>query len=119
MSDDMSIKNLTDFAYESIASKEMERKSLVIIIISCFLIAVPSLGVSSFLLMAYLHQKGGLYTQDMISISALALISAILIVLGTNRVLRLKKIENKLKQFDLLEETIYSEVLKSRMDQFK
>jgi hypothetical protein len=110
----MSKMTLTDSVYEAIERAEQRKRRLMFIIIGCLLISLPGLGVNAFMLVASAHQKGG--ASDVSLLWALIAICAILMAIGLNRFILLRNLEHKLDQLELLEETIYNEVLKSQID---
>lgn len=105
-------KTLTEAAYEFMEGLESRRKRMIAIIIVCFVLGPAGLV---FDLNVINHQKGGL--ADLASnplIVITAIVSLLIITYGINRYFLAKKWENRLKQLEQLEETIYKEVLSSK-----
>jgi hypothetical protein len=105
---------MTDVAYESIERMEKKRRLLKVIIIGCSIIAPFGLGINAFLFTALWHQKGGLSDIQLILIAAISIVFMFVLIFAINRYSVLKKLEKDLDQLELLEETIYREVLKSK-----
>jgi len=112
----MSKMTLTDSVYQAIERAEQRKRRLMFIVLSCLLISLPGLGVNAFMIIASSHQKGGASDVNVYLLWALIAICAALMVIGLNRFILLRNLEHKLDQLELLEETIYNEVLKSRID---
>jgi hypothetical protein len=108
----MSNISLTDFAYQAIERAEQKRTRLMYIVIGCLLTSLPGLGINAYFFMALSHEKGGLSGSDFGMISILAIACLLLLAIGLYKLFLLRNLGNKLNQFELLEETIYSEVLK-------
>jgi hypothetical protein len=105
-------KSLTDTAYESIERLEGQKKWMVGIVVACFGLAPIGLGFDWFVA---IHQKGGL--TDLASnplIVIIALVSTIVLALGTNKYILIKKWEKQLGELEQLEKTICQEVLSSK-----
>jgi hypothetical protein len=105
---------ITDVAYDFIERMEKKRRLLKVIITGCFIIAPLGLGINAFLFTALQHQKGGLSDIQVILIAAISIVSMFVLIFAINRYSVLKKWEKDLGQLELLEETIYREVLKSK-----
>jgi len=110
----MSNISLTDFAYQAIERAEQKRMRLMYIVIGCLLTSLPGLGINAYFFMALGHQKGGFTSSDfeLILISAVACL--ILLAIGLYKFVSLRSLDNKLNRVELLEDTIYNEVLKPR-----
>jgi hypothetical protein len=106
--------NLTDTVYEKITRLEKRKSWMTAVVVSSAFMALTALGINAFLYITYTHQKGGLSGGNMIMISIAILICLIMIVLGTNWFIQLRKLNSSLNQFEILEETIYQEVIKSQ-----
>ena len=74
------------------------------------------LGINAFLFTVHLHQKGGLPDMQVILIAISSIILMFVFILALRRYSVLKKWKKELDRLELLEETIYREVLKSKMD---
>jgi len=106
----------TDVAYELIERMENKRWWLKIITIICFIIAPLGLGINAFLFTMLSHQKGGLSDIQVILITISSIIFMFLVIFAINKYSILKKWKKEHNQLELLEETIYREVLKSKID---
>ena len=105
-------KTLTEAAYEFMEGLESRKKRMIAVIVLCFVLGPVGLGFDWIVVD---HEKGGLAdlaTNPLIVITAI--VSIIIITYGINRYFLVKKWENKLKQLEQLEETIYKEVLSSK-----
>jgi len=105
-------KTLTEAAYEFMEGLESRKKRMIAVIVLCFVLGPVGLGFDWIVVD---HEKGGLgdlATNPLIVITAI--VSIIIITYGINRYFLVKKWENKLKQLEQLEETIYKEVLRSK-----
>jgi hypothetical protein len=112
----MSKMTLTDSVYQAIERAEQRKKRLMFIVLSCLLISVPGLGVNAFMIIASSHQKSGMLDSNVYLLWSLIAICTIVMIIGLNRFILLRNLEHKLDQLELLEETIYNEVLKSQID---
>ncbi len=115
----MSKMTLTDSVYQVIEQAEQRKRRLMFIVISCLLISLPGLVVNAFLIIASSHQKSGISDVNVYLLWALMAIFAILMVIGLNRLILLRNLEHKFDRLELLEETIYNEVLKSNLPQIE
>ena len=106
--------NLTDTVYEKVTRLEKRKRRLAFVVMASALTALPILGINAFLYMTYTHQKGGVSGWNLIMISIIILICLIVIALGINWLLQLRKLNVRLNQFEILEETIYKEVMRSK-----
>jgi hypothetical protein len=120
--------NFTDRSYELVEKIERRRILLSAIVAMCFILAPIGLGINAHFIMAAPHMKG--YWSDanivlmgiVLNITHMGVIfaiSAILIAIGIKKYIVLKDLKSKLSQMQLLEETIYNEVLKSNMHQLE
>lgn len=106
----MSNESLTDNTYELIENLERQRSWLKLVITGSILVVVSGLSIDGFLFMMFSHQKGGSY-ENMILVPILIIICLISAIIGITKVKKMRRAGNKLKQIELLEETIYKEVL--------
>jgi multisubunit Na+/H+ antiporter MnhB subunit len=110
----MSNDNLTDAVYEKVTRLEKKKRRLTFVIMASLFASLSVLGINTFLYMAYTHQKAGVSGGNLITISIFILICLIVIALGINWLLQLRKLNSRLNQFENLEETIYQEVMRSK-----
>jgi hypothetical protein len=110
----MSNENLTDAVYEKVTRLEKRKRRLTFVIMASALTSLSVLGINTFLYITYTHQKGGVSGVNLIMISIIVLICLIVIALGINWLLQLRKLNSRLNQFEILEETIYQEVMRSK-----
>lgn len=120
--------NFTDRSYELVEKIERRRILLTAIVVMCFILAPIGLGINAHFIIAAFYMKG--YWSD-VSIALMGIvlniahmgiilaISAILIAIGIKKYIVIKDLKSKLLQMQLLEETIYNEVLKSNMHQLE
>lgn len=110
----MSNLNLTDSAYVKIERLEGRRRVLSLAAIGCVLAAFSGFGINAFVFLTYSHQKGTLSNNILMLIGILAMVCVFILLLGINRYIAMKKLDKTMNQVELLEKTIYNEVLKSR-----
>jgi hypothetical protein len=104
--------NLTDTVYEKVTWLENRKRWLTFVIMTSAFTALPILVINIFLYMTYNHQKSGVSGGNLIIISIIILICFIVIALGINWLLQLRKLNSRLNQLEILEKTIYQEVIK-------
>jgi len=109
----MSNMTFTDSAYQAIEQAEKRKKQLMYIVLGCLLTSLPGLGINAFIFMAGSNQKGSSIDNYLVLISVLAVICLVIMIVGIHKFILLRNIGNKLNQVELLEETIYNEVLKA------
>ncbi|MDM7940852.1 MAG: hypothetical protein QUS07_11005 [Methanothrix sp.] len=109
----MSNMTFTDSAYQAIEQAEKRKKQLMYIVLGCLLTSLPGLGINAFIFMAGSNQKGSSIDNYLVLISVLAVICLVIMIVGIHKFILLRNIGNKLNQVELLEETIYNEVLKT------
>ncbi len=120
--------NLTDCSYELIEQIERREMLLTAIVAVCFILAPIGFGINGCFILATSHMKGD-WLDANIALMGIVLniahmgiifaISAILIAIGVKKYNAIKDLKSKLTQTQLLEETIYNEVLKSNMHQLE
>jgi ABC-type transport system involved in cytochrome bd biosynthesis fused ATPase/permease subunit len=115
----MSNTSLTDATYELVERLEQRRKWFKLIITGSLLVAVSGLSIDAILFMVYSHQKGILLYENMMLILIIIIICSISATIAITVFNKMRRTGNKLKQIDLLEETIYEEVLVPEKDQFR
>ena len=103
---------MTDVAYDLIERMENKRQWLKVIIAGCFIIAPLGLGINAFLFTMVSHQKGGLSDMQVILIAISSIIFMFMFILALRKYSVLKKWNKELDLLELLEKTIYREVLK-------
>jgi hypothetical protein len=128
--------NFTDRSYELVEKIERRRILLSAIVVMCFILAPIGLGTNAYFIIVASHMKGywsdaninialtgmGIGMEVILNIAHMGVIfaiSAILIAIGIRKYIVLKDLKSKLSQMQLLEETIYNEVLKSNMHQLE
>lgn len=109
----MSNMTLTDSAYKAIEKAERRKKQLMYIMLGCLLTSLPGLGINAFIFMAGSNQKGSLIDDYFALISVLVVICLAIMIVGIHKFILLRNLGQKLNQVELLEETIYNEVLKA------
>jgi hypothetical protein len=107
----MSDVSLTDFAYQAIEQAEQKRMHLMYIVIGCLLASLPGLGINAYFYMVESHSKGGLSSGSLELIAFLAMICLVLLAIGLQKFVLFRDLGNKLSQIELLEQTIYNEVI--------
>lgn len=111
--------NLIDRSYEQVEKIEHKKLLLTAIVIVCFVLAPIGIGYSAHTYMTEIHSKGDWSDLNMALIGIILVISAILIVTGIDRYNQIRVLKDKLSQIQILEETIYNEVLESNMHQLE
>jgi len=111
--------SLTDSSYELVEKIERKRMLLTVIVVMCFFIAPIGIGITAHSIIATSYEKGDWSNTDIAFVGIVFAISAILIAIGIKKYIVIKDLKSKLSQMQLLEETIYNEVLKSNMHQLE
>lgn len=111
--------NLTDRSYELVEKFERKRIFLTATVIACFVLAPIGLGINAHFIIATYFMKGDWSNAYMALMGIIFAISAILIGVGINKYAVVKDLKSKLSEMQLLEETIYNEVLKSNIHQLE
>ncbi len=104
---------LTDRSYELIEKIEKRSKLLTAIVIACFILAPVGFGIDVHLYVVASHQKGDWSDINFAVMAIVSVISGLLLIIGIKEYVRVKDLKRKLSQMELLEETIYNEVLSS------
>jgi hypothetical protein len=107
--------SLTELSYQRIERIEGSKRRLWIVVIGCSIFASLGLALNAAAYLYVSHLKGSesLY----VPLIAIATISCIIfIAFGARKYTTLANIDSRLKQLELLEDTIYSEVMQSRKD---
>ncbi len=107
--------NLTDRSYELIEKIERRKVLLTTIVAVCFILAPIGLGINAHFIIATSHMKGDWSDVYIAMMGIIFVVSTILIAIGIKKYTVVKDLKSKLSQMQLLEETIYDEVLKSNM----
>jgi hypothetical protein len=110
---------LTDRSYELVEKIENRSKLLTAIVIACFILAPVGIGINAHIYQAASHQKGDWSNADIALMGTIFAISALLFAIGIKKYTVIRDLKNKLAQMQLLEETIYNEVLKPNMRQLE
>lgn len=111
--------NLTDSSYELVGKIERKRMLLTVIVIACFVLAPIGIGKATHSIITTSHEKGDWSNTDIALTGIVFAVSAILIAIGIKKYTVVKDLKSKLSQIQLLENTIYNEVLKSNMHQLE
>jgi hypothetical protein len=114
MSDD---NTLTDRSYELVETLERRRKWLTAVVIVCFILVPVGVGIDAHLYMTVAHQKGGWSDMNMVIMAMASVMSGLLLVIGIKKYMLIKDLKKKLGQMELLEETIYNEVISPNLRQ--
>ncbi len=110
---------LTDRSYELVESVERRRKLLNIVVIACFILAPAGIGIDAQFYNAEIHEKGGFSDISSAIIAIVSVISGLLLIAGVKIYLLTNDLKRKLSQLELLEETIYNEVIKQNLNQLQ
>ncbi len=110
---------LTDRSYELVESIEKRRKLLIAVFMACFILAPVGIGIDAHLYNAASHEKGGLSGISTAIIAIVSVISGLLLIAGAKVYILTNDLKRKLSQMELLEETIYNEVLKQNLNQLQ
>jgi len=109
----MSDVSFTDFAYQAIEQAEQKRTHLMYLVIGCLLASLPGLAINGYFYQVALHSKGGLSSGSLELIIILAMICLVLLAVGLQKFVLFRGLGNKLHQIELLEQTIYNEVIRT------
>jgi uncharacterized membrane protein YcjF (UPF0283 family) len=110
---------LTDRSYAMVEMVERRRKLLTTIVIACFILAPVGIGINAHIYQVASHQKGDWSNTDIALMGIISAISALLFAIGIEKYIVIRDLKSKLAQLQLLEETIYNEVLKPNMRQLE
>jgi len=102
---------LTDRSYELVEKIERRSKLLTAIVIACFILVPVGIGIDAHLYQAVSHQKGDWSDINTVIMAIVSVISGLLLIIGVREYTQIKDLKRKLGQMELLEETIYNEVL--------
>jgi hypothetical protein len=81
----------------------------------CLILAPIGIGLDAYLFTVATHQKGGLSDINLMLMTTVGVFSFFSLLMGAREYSSVRKLKMKLKQVDLFEETIYNEVLKTRI----
>jgi hypothetical protein len=81
------------------------------VVILCFILVPVGIGIDAHLYMAVSHQKGGWSDINIATMAVVSAVSALFLIIGVRKYKLMKDLKRKLIQMDLLEETIYKEVI--------
>jgi hypothetical protein len=112
----MENKTITDVSFECIERLENKKSWLSFVAIGSLILAPIGLAADAFSFVVLSHEKGGLMDQQIVSIALVFIISILILLFGIDRYFKLKKWSRSLNQLELLEETIYKEVLQAKMN---
>jgi hypothetical protein len=108
--------SLIDAAYGMIERLEGRKRALKLVIGGCIFASLSGFGINSFVFMTHSHQKG-VFPDNIMVLSGVLLLACIgMIIIGIDRYLILRKLDDRMDQIKRLEETIYKEVLESKID---
>ncbi len=110
---------LTDRSYELVESIEKRRKLLTVVVIACFILAPVGIGIDAHTYWVASHEKGGWSDISTAIIAIVSVISGLLLIAGVRLYLLINDLKRKLSQMELLEETIYNEVLRPNPHQLQ
>jgi membrane protein YdbS with pleckstrin-like domain len=102
---------LTDRSYELVEKIENRSKLLTAIVIACFILVPVGIGVDAHLYQAVSHQKGDWSDINTVIMVVIGVISSLLLIIGVRGYTQMRNLKRKLSQIELLEETIYNEVV--------
>ncbi len=102
---------LTDRSYELVEMIERRSKLLTLIVIACFILVPVGIGIDAHIYLATSHQKGDWSDINIAIMTIVSAISGLLLIIGIKEYTRIKDLKRRLGQIELLEETIYNEVL--------
>ena len=107
-----------DAVYDVVERVEQRKKQLSILIIGISISSLLGVSVNAFAFMLFSHQKGALDIINgyILLLAIILLISITLALLAAKKLFALKRLNQNLGRISELEETIYNEVLKSRME---
>lgn len=98
-----------------VESVEKRRKLLMAVFIACFILAPAGIGIDAQLYNTAIHEKGGLSDVSTAIIAIASVISGLFLIAGVKVYLLTNDLKRKLSQLELLEETIYNEVIKQNI----
>jgi len=107
-----------DAVYDMVERVEQKKKRLSLLIIGISISSLLGVSVNAFAFMLFSHQKGALdiITGHILLLAIIFLISITLALLAVKKFFALKRLNQNLGRIGELEETIYNEVLKTRME---
>lgn len=107
-----------DAVYDMVERVERKKKRLSLLIIGISISSLLGVSVNAFAFMLFSHQKGALdtITGYILLLAIIFIISITLALLAAKKFFALKRLNQNLGRIGELEETIYNEVLKSRME---
>ena len=110
----MENKTKTEATFELAEALEIKKRWLKMAIIVCLILAPVGLGANVYSFLVLSHQKGGLLDQQIVSIVLVFIALILILSFSTYKYFELKTWDENLHQLELLEETIYKEVLQSK-----
>jgi hypothetical protein len=110
----MDNKTKTDVTFELIEGLETKKRWLKIVVIGCLILAPIGLCADVYSFVVLFHQKSGLLDQQIVSIVFVFITLILILSLGIDKYIKLEKWSRNLQQLELLEETIYKEVLQAK-----
>ncbi len=114
----MENKASIDAVYDLVERVEQKKNRLTLTIVAISLSSLLGVSVDAFAIMVYSHQKGAMdiITANILLLVVIFIISIILAFYAARKLLVLKKLNRNLGSISELEDTIYNEVLKYRID---
>ncbi len=116
MSDD---NNLTDRSYELVEMIEKRKKLLSAVAVICFFLVPVGIGIDFHIYMTATHQKGDWSDMSTAAIALISALTCLFLIVGIRKYTLIKDLKKKLDQMEVLEETIYNEVLSPKTHQMK
>lgn len=108
---DWVMQDVTDLSYNLMKRIESRKRRLLFIAIGCSLLASVGFLANAFALTIFIHQKGGFFDIYSASIALNLVFCGIVLAIGLNKYRTFKRYNTCTKKFELLENTIYREVL--------
>ncbi len=110
---------LTDRSYELVEKIERKKMLLTAVVIACFILAPVGIGLNAYTFMTATHTKGDWSELNIVLMGIIFVISVVLFAVGIKKYILIRDLEDKLSQVQLLEDTIYNEVLSTHLSQIK
>lgn len=107
-----------DAVYDLVERVEQKKKKLTLTVVGISISSLIGVSVDAFAFMVYSHQKGTMdaITANILLLSVIFVISIILAFLAARKFFVLKRLNKNLGSIGELEDAIYNEVLKYRID---
>ncbi len=107
-----------DTVYDLVERVEQKKKRLTLTVIGISITSLLGVSVDAFAFIVYSHQKGAvdIISANIILLTVIFVISIILALMAARKFSVLKRLNKNLGSMEKLEDTIYNEVLKYRID---